>query len=82
MYVCICRVVSQSRIRAVIEAGARDVDTVTRACGAGGDCGSCRDEIQSMLDEAHPDAHAHAHPDCDRCPSRILRGSSAARAAG
>ena len=80
MYVCICRVVSQSRIRAVIEAGARDVDTVTRACGAGGDCGSCRDEIQSMLDEAHADAHAHA--DCDRCPSRTARGSSVARAAG
>jgi bacterioferritin-associated ferredoxin len=74
VYVCICRVVSESRIRSVIEAGARDVDTVTLACGAGGDCGSCRDQIQSMLDEDRSD--------CERCPSRSVRGSSVARAAG
>jgi bacterioferritin-associated ferredoxin len=45
--------VTQSRIRAAINAGARTVDEVTAACGAGGDCGSCRDEIQSMLEQQH-----------------------------
>jgi bacterioferritin-associated ferredoxin len=63
MFVCICRVVTQSRIHAVIAAGANTVDEVTNACGAGGDCGSCRDEIQSMIDE-------HGDSDGGHCPRR------------
>jgi|LNFM01.1.fsa_nt_gb bacterioferritin-associated ferredoxin len=73
MYVCICRVVTQSRIRASIDAGASSVDEVTLECGAGGDCGSCRDEIQSMLDE-------HCGAGCDHCPR--AHGGASARAAG
>ncbi|MBL8679037.1 MAG: (2Fe-2S)-binding protein [Myxococcales bacterium] len=69
MYVCICRVVTQSRIRASIDAGASTVDEVTLECGAGGDCGSCRDEIQTMLDK-------HDASDCDHCP-RAHRAASA-----
>jgi bacterioferritin-associated ferredoxin len=63
VYVCMCRVVTQSRVRAAIDAGASTVDAVTAECGAGGDCGSCRDEIQSMIDQS-------CGGDCGHCPRR------------
>ena len=49
MFVCICRAVTLSRVTAVVETGAANVDAVEAACGAGGDCGSCRSEIASII---------------------------------
>ncbi|MDP3277533.1 MAG: (2Fe-2S)-binding protein [Deltaproteobacteria bacterium] len=63
MFVCICRVVTESRIRSAISSGASTVDDIERACGAGGDCGSCRDEIQAMIDGESPVAEG-----CAGCP--------------
>ncbi|MGD0678306.1 MAG: (2Fe-2S)-binding protein [Polyangiaceae bacterium] len=51
MYVCICRGVTELRVKAVIESGAGSVEDVARACRAGEDCGSCRVAIQDMIDE-------------------------------
>lgn len=49
MYVCICRAVTVSCIRSLAAAGVNSVDAIESACGAGGDCGTCRAEIVSLL---------------------------------
>jgi bacterioferritin-associated ferredoxin len=49
MFVCMCRAVKLSRLGALIDAGAVTVDAVEAACGAGGDCGTCRDEIADVI---------------------------------
>lgn len=51
MYVCVCRAVTHVRVNAVIDAGAQTVDAVTAACGAGSDCGACREKIGEMVAE-------------------------------
>lgn len=73
MFVCICRAVPLSRVRAVIDAGARSVDEVEAACGAGGECGSCRKEIEGIIIE-------RSEARCGECPgtSRDRRASRAA----
>ena len=52
MYVCICRAVTLSRLEALAASGATTLDAVERACGAGGDCGTCREDIADVLAEA------------------------------
>jgi bacterioferritin-associated ferredoxin len=51
MYVCICRAVTQERVRAAIEGGAESVSAVTAACCAGDDCGACHGVIEEMIEE-------------------------------
>ena len=51
MYVCVCLAVSESEVREVIERGAATRDAVTRACGAGGDCGACHGMIATMIED-------------------------------
>lgn len=50
MYVCVCRAVTDRVAEAAIDAGADCVAAVTRACGAGDDCGACHESIQEMID--------------------------------
>jgi bacterioferritin-associated ferredoxin len=50
MYVCICNAVTDRTVAEVIEEGAETRCDVTRACGAGGDCGSCHQVIDGMLE--------------------------------
>jgi bacterioferritin-associated ferredoxin len=49
MIVCCCYGVSDRTIRKLAEEGATSVSEVTRSCGAGGDCGSCRRQIAQLL---------------------------------
>ena len=49
MYVCICRAVTLSHLQALAESGATTLDAIERACGAGGDCGTCRGDIRHVL---------------------------------
>ena len=51
MIVCICRAVCDRELKTTIAHGARSLDEVERACGAGGDCGSCRPDIERLLSE-------------------------------
>lgn len=51
MYVCVCLAVSQSEVEAAIEGGASTREAVTRACGAGGDCGACHGMIATMIED-------------------------------
>lgn len=53
MYVCICEAVTDTEVRSCIAAGARTVEDVGDACGAGTGCGSCHDHIDVFLAAAH-----------------------------
>ncbi len=53
MWVCMCKAVTDHEIRELLESPLiDDVDDVAAACGAGTGCGSCRDEIRRLCDEA------------------------------
>jgi bacterioferritin-associated ferredoxin len=54
MLVCLCRAVSDRELREVLARGASTLREVGRACGAGADCGSCRDLIRTMLASCAP----------------------------
>jgi bacterioferritin-associated ferredoxin len=54
MIVCVCHGIPCKRIRSVIREGAETVDAVGAACGAGTDCGSCREMIEDLIEEAVP----------------------------
>ena len=55
MFVCCCHAVSDSKVREAIASGAKTREEVTRACGAGGDCGGCHGMIEDMIAEAAED---------------------------
>jgi bacterioferritin-associated ferredoxin len=63
--VCSCKAICHTEIEAHIAGGADSVDAVGRACGAGTDCGSCRGQIEWMIEDA---AGASAP-----CPGASLR---------
>jgi bacterioferritin-associated ferredoxin len=50
MYVCICLAVTDREVTEAIDRGADSIAAVTRACGAGGDCGACHETIQQIID--------------------------------
>ncbi|MGH2795720.1 MAG: (2Fe-2S)-binding protein [Actinomycetota bacterium] len=52
MYVCLCRGVTDRKIRAAIAAGANDLAAVGEATGAGIECGTCHAAINELLREA------------------------------
>jgi len=51
MYVCVCLAVSEREVQEVIGSGATTREAVTRACGAGGDCGACHGMIATMIED-------------------------------
>jgi bacterioferritin-associated ferredoxin len=57
MYVCVCHAVTSHEVETAIDAGATTVGAVTRACRAGGDCGTCHASIDAMI-EARADRSA------------------------
>jgi bacterioferritin-associated ferredoxin len=50
MYVCVCKAVTKKSVECAIEDGAATREEVTKACGAGGDCGSCHRYIEKMIE--------------------------------
>jgi bacterioferritin-associated ferredoxin len=54
MLVCLCRGVSDREVQRAILRGASTLKEVARACGAGLDCGSCRDLLRSLLGSGSP----------------------------
>jgi bacterioferritin-associated ferredoxin len=61
MIVCICRRVSDQKIRAAIEGGAGTVEEVGARCGAGTGCGACHETICDMIEK-----------DCEHRRLRVL----------
>lgn len=51
MYVCSCRVVSDSTVEEVIEAGAASIDDIARECGAGSRCGGCWPTLMALIED-------------------------------
>ncbi len=60
MILCHCAAVTDRTVARIIEEGARSVADVTRRCGAGRCCASCREEIAAMLYSAGAAAHIPA----------------------
>ena len=54
MYVCICAGVPDVEVRSCIARGARTVEEVGDACGAGTGCGSCLDRICDRISAVDP----------------------------
>ena len=71
MYVCLCKVASDRDVKVAIDQGARTVDQVGDACGAGTGCGACRPMIHEMLEAAGKSCTLESGR-CSDCPtSRI-----------
>ena len=67
MFVCICRAVSSTDVRAVIAGGARTVKQVAEACGASQDCGKCVVHVRALLEVEHgPRGRGRLHPGSER----------------
>ena len=50
--ICACLAVGANSIRQTVAAGCTTIDAVGEACAAGTNCGSCRSEIQRIIDHA------------------------------
>jgi len=51
MIVCCCKAVCSQKIAELIASGIDTVEAIGEVCGAGTDCGSCRDQIEEMIEE-------------------------------
>jgi bacterioferritin-associated ferredoxin len=49
MYVCICAGVTEHELRGCVSAGARTIEDVGEACGAGTGCGTCLERLDVLL---------------------------------
>jgi len=49
MIVCSCLAVSASEVEQLVEEGADTVVAVSAACGAGTDCGACRQQLAQII---------------------------------
>ena len=49
MIVCHCNDVHERAIKHAITAGARDIDEITDACAAGGNCQGCWPALEELL---------------------------------
>jgi bacterioferritin-associated ferredoxin len=79
MIVCLCRAVCEQQLRAVVGRGARSLEEVERACGAGGDCGSCQPEIAALLQRQGPRPAAAAATTARCVPAASGPGGTAGR---
>ena len=50
MWICLCKGVSDRRIREVVRAGARTMEAIGGETAAGTDCGKCLPAIRSLLE--------------------------------
>lgn len=49
--ICFCNDVTGKMIKEAVEGGARTLEEVQEATGAGTVCGGCLDDIQAVIDE-------------------------------
>jgi bacterioferritin-associated ferredoxin len=50
MIVCVCKGVTDRHLEALVAAGAQTTEQVEKLCGAGGDCGACRSEVERIVE--------------------------------
>jgi bacterioferritin-associated ferredoxin len=51
MIICLCEGVSEREVNQAIKEGARSIRDIRRACGAGGGCGGCHDQLLELLEQ-------------------------------
>ncbi|HWN70960.1 MAG TPA: (2Fe-2S)-binding protein [Haliangium sp.] len=66
MIVCFCKTASNRDIASAISEGAHTVDQIGDHCGAGTGCGSCREFIAGMIEEAGASCPGKGR--CYECP--------------
>jgi bacterioferritin-associated ferredoxin len=65
MLVCLCKGVSDSKIRFLVQNGCRSVREVMATCHAGQDCGSCICEVKALVEQTCGELEAAATGDLD-----------------
>lgn len=73
MIVCLCRNVSDRTISAALEAGAKGLDGIAGATGAGTDCGCCIETLQALAAHGGP----CTSPPCPGCARADRPGKAA-----
>ena len=58
MVVCLCKGISDRKIRALVQDGATSVRDIIRTCQAGSDCGSCLCQLKELVAEARKESCA------------------------
>ena len=58
MIVCLCRGVSERHVETVVAKGAATVHEVSRACGAGSDCGACQHMLAALIEDVRSAVYA------------------------
>jgi bacterioferritin-associated ferredoxin len=58
MIVCVCNAVCEREIEMLIASGVDTPEAIERHCGAGGDCGTCRPDVQNLIDRNAADREA------------------------
>jgi bacterioferritin-associated ferredoxin len=58
MIVCVCNAVCQREIEHLIASGVDTPEAIERHCGAGGDCGTCRPDVERLIQRAETRACA------------------------
>jgi bacterioferritin-associated ferredoxin len=61
MFVCLCNGITSQVVAEVIADGASTTNEISKACGAGADCGRCRRTLRTLLGTPNDDRNgAHA----------------------
>jgi bacterioferritin-associated ferredoxin len=76
MIVCLCRGVSDRKVRLAVLAGAASLSAVARACDAGRGCGACHEEIERLVDEGNQGEAAAIGICAAACAPAILAAST------
>ena len=69
MLVCHCLRVFDGAIRECVRVGARTTNDVAERCGAGSQCGGCRESIEAIVTRESTDADAQ--PTAAAAPDRV-----------
>ncbi len=64
MIVCICHRVSDGAVAGAVDSGARNLEEIAHATGAGTACGCCVEAVEALVRERAP----CASPPCPGCP--------------
>jgi bacterioferritin-associated ferredoxin len=63
MFVCLCKGVSDKKIRSLLESGVSTVQGLMRSCQAGRDCGSCICVLKDMVERSRQSQAAESADD-------------------
>ena len=66
MVLCVCQAVTDREVDDAIRAGARSLDEIAARCGAGDNCGCCREAIEERLEGEKPCGRG-----CKDCPRAV-----------